>query len=507
MAELARDGRKDGILVTAEEIRAIYDLGPEAVVTLVQALLARIAEQEAEIVLLKGQIATLEARVKELEDRLATNSRNSSKPPSSDGPARQTRSLREPSGRKPGGQPGHPGHTLRMVDNPDHIVPHSPSQCTGCGRSLEGVEPIDHERRQVVDLPPVKLEVVEHRAEVKRCPDCGHCTKGEFPPEATQPVQYGPRIQALGVYLQEYQLLPYERTNELLEDVFGGAPSEGTLNAAVERCAAGLAGTEEIIKEGVRAASVAHFDETGFYVGGKRHWLHVASTESLTHYGWHTKRGKEATDAIDILPHFAGRAIHDAWSAYFQYGCDHGLCNAHHLRELTFVQEQGGQAWAGDMKKLLLEIKARVEQERAAGGERLDQGTLRGFEERYRRILAEGLVANPPPVEPAGPPGKRGRKKQSKAKNLLDRLSAHQPEALAFMYDFRVPFDNNLAERDIRMVKVQQKISGCFRSGEGATAFCRIRGYISTMRKQRGDVLPAIEHVFAGSPFVPSKAA
>ena len=281
------------------------------------------------------------------------------------------------------------------------------------------------------------------------------------------------------VYLQQYQLLPYERTSELLEGLFGGAPSEGTLNVAVERCAAGLAGTEKAIKEGLRAAHVAHFDETGFYVGGKRHWLHVAGTKSLTHYGW---------------------------SPYFGYGCEHALCKAHHLRELTFVQEQDGQAWAGETKKLLLEIKARVEQERAAGGERLDQSTLRGFEERYQRMLAEGLAANPPPAEPAGPPGKRGRKKQSKAKNLLDRLSAHHPETLAFMYEIRVPFDNNLAERDIRMMKVQQKISGCFRSDDGATAFCRIRGYISTVRKQGGDVLPAIEHVFVNSPFLLSQA-
>ena len=296
---------------------------------------------------------------------------------------------------------------------------------------MESTEPVDYERRQVVDLPVVKLEVVE-------------------------------------------------------------------------RCAAGLATTEEAIEERLRATPVAHFDETGFHIEGKRYWLHLASTEGLTCYGWHTKRGKEATDTLGILPRFEGRAVHDGWGSYFQYGCDHALCNAHHPRELTFVQEQDGQSWAGDMKELLLEVKARVEQAKAAGAEDLNEATRREFEVRYQRILAQGMAATPP-LEPR-PPGKRGRRKQSKAKNLLDRLAAHQQSVLAFMEDFRVPFDNNLAERDLRMVKVQQKISGCFRSGDGATAFCRIRGYISTVRKQRHDVLAAIEHVFAGSPFVPSRA-
>ncbi len=497
-------GRADDATVTVEEIRAIYDIGPEAVIALVQRLEAIIAQQQQQIAALQGQVAALQARVKELEDRLATDSHNSSKPPSSDSFSRSNRSTRQPSGKKPGGQPGHPGHTLRMVDNPDRIVPHSPARCPRCGTSLEGTGAIDYERRQVVDLPVVKLEVVEHRAEVKECPACGERTPGEFPAEVTQPVQYGPGIQAVGVYLLEYQLLPQERTGELLEDLFGGAPSEGTLNAAVQRCAAGLAATEEAIKKQLRGSAVVHFDETGFYVEGERYWLHSASTEGLTHYGWHPKRGKEATDALEILPEFKGRAVHDGWSSYFQYGCDHALCNAHHLRELTFVQEQDSQSWAGDMKELLLEIKARVEQAKAAGAQGLDEATRREFERRYQRILAQGLVANPLP-EPR-PPGQRGRRKQSKAKNLLDRLAAHQPSVLAFMEDFRVPFDNNLAERDLRMVKVQQKISGCFRSDGGATAFCRIRGYISTIRKQRQDVLPAIQHVFAGSPFVPSRA-
>lgn len=243
---------------------------------------------------------------------------------------------------------------------------------------------------------------------------------------------------------------------------------------------------------------MVHLDETGFYVEGKRCWLHSASTEGLTHYGWHAKRGKEATDEIGILPGFGGGAVHDGSSPYFRYGCEHALCNAHHLRELTFVQEQDGQAWAGDMKELLWRSRPGWNRPKRAepgawtrppGGHSrpaTDRSWPRGWKPR--------------------PPGQRGRRKQSKAKNLLDRLTAHQPSVLAFMEDFQVPFDNNLAERDLRMVKVQKKVSDCFRSGDGATAFCRIRGYISTVRKQGQDVLAAIEHVLAGSPVVPSQA-
>jgi transposase len=472
-------------------------------------LLQIIAAQQATIRLLEERIAVQEqtiaaltARVKELEDEAATDSHNSSKPPSGDHPKR-TGSLRKPSGKRSGGQPGHPGSTLRMSETPDRVIRHRPAQCRACGASLEGAQAQGCERRQVVDLPPMQLEVVEHRAETMVCASCGAETTAAFPPEVTQPVQYGPGIQALGVYLRVYQLLPSERTCELLEDVFGSAPSEATLQAAVERCAAGLADTETAIRRGVQQAGVAHCDETGVRVEGKRRWLHVASTERLTHYGWHPKRGKEATDAIGILPRFQGTAVHDGWSPYRQYECSHALCNAHHLRELTFVEEREGQSWAGQMKDLLVAIKQHVEQEQAAGAERLDAATGHAFEERYQQVLDNGLGANPPPAEPR-PPGKRGRQKQSKAKNLLDRLSLHRREVLAFMYDFRVPFDNNLAERDLRMMKVQQKIAGCFRSEDGATAFCRIRSYLSTARKQSQRVLPAIQQVFAGAPFAPS---
>lgn len=496
--------------MTREDIQAVYAQGPEAVIAWVESLWARITEQQEQMRAQQEQlqaqqelIVALTARVKDLEDRLAKDSHNSSKPPSSDGFQKKTRSLRTESGRPSGGQKGHPGSTLRLVETPDRVVPHSPTQCAGCGASLVRTPIQDYERRQVFDLPPLRLEVTEHRAEVKACPCCGQETKGAFPDGVRQSVQYGERVKALGVYLIEYQLIPYDRTEEIFADVFNSTVGEGTLHRAIINCYAGLAHTEEQIKQGIREAAVAHFDETGLYVAGKRQWAHAASTERLTHYGRHARRGSAATESIGILPRFQGTAVHDGLSLYWQYrACAHGLCNAHHLRELTFIAEQHGQPWAGDMKALLLEIKAGVEQGKAAGAARRTDDPAPAFEQRYQAILDEGFAANPP-ADPVDAPKKRGRKKQSPAKNLLDRLSAHREAVLAFMYDFRVPFDNNLVERDLRMIKVQQKVSGCFRSSEGADYFCRIRGYISTVKKQGGKVLAAIEGIFKGMPFVP----
>ena len=476
-------------MLSNEEIEAIYESGPEAVIVLVEQLLARIAE--------------LSDRVKELEEHLAKDSHNSSKPPSSDSfKPDKTKSLRKPSGRKPGGQPGHQGNTLRLVDTPNLVVDYSPSsQCRSCGAVLENIPVRGYERRQVFDLPEIKLKVVEHRAHSKECPYCHQLNKGEFPSGVSNTVQYGDRLKALGVYLIEYQLLPYERTREFFEDVFGASLSEGSLYEAVKGCYEGLEQTEEAIKEGIRRAEVGHFDETGMKVSGKLQWLHVACTGVLTQYVHHEKRGKEATDKMDILPKFRGRAVHDNWSSYPQYGCEHGLCNAHHLRELTFIEEEYHQEWAGKMKGLLVEIKGHVEEQKAQGALRLEEGSLRELERQYQEVMEEGLLANPPPEMK---PGRRGRKKQSKAKNLLDRLSSKREQVLAFMYDFRVPFDNNQAERDLRMMKVHQKVSGGFRSPEGADYFCRIRGYISTLRKQGERLLTGIERVFSGNPSVPS---
>lgn len=477
-----------------DEIKAVYDRGPEAVIDLVVHLFAIIHEQQV-------QIASLTARVSELEDRLAKDSHNSSKPPSSDSFKKKTTSLREPSGKKSGGQPGHTGHTLLKVETPDHVIMHEVTQCLSCGAELSNLAAADYECRQVFDLPPLKLEVTEHRAEIKQCPCCGTCTTGGFPEAVTRSVQYGTGIKALALYLMNYHLLPLRRTSEILEDIFGQAIAEATLAEAATFCAEELTDTEARLKEGLRLAEVGHFDETGMYVCGKRLWLHVASTESLTHYACHPKRGFEATAEIEILPAFTGRAMHDGLRSYFVYECGHALCNAHHLRELTFIEEQFGQAWAGKMKALLREIKRQVGEAKARGEACLEADRIAEFEQRYAEILQQGFAVEATREPP--PSGKRGRKRQSKAKNLLDRLSAYRGETLAFMYDFRVPFDNNLAERDLRMMKVQQKISGCFRTGAGATSFCRIRSYVSTMRKQGHNVLTALKSVFAGHPIAP----
>ena len=479
-------------MLSREKIKVVYDQGPDAVIEMVEGLVAAFQDQ----------IEELRAQVKELQNRLALNSNNSSKPPSSNPPEQRTKSLRTPSGKKSGAQKGHPGTTLKASPTPDHTIVHAPAACNGCGHNLEdvvGQQTDDH--RQVFDLPPMNLEVTEHRISEKTCPFCETLNCGEFPASVAPGVQYGSNIKSLAVYLVNYHLLPWQRSCELIGDLFGQSIAEGTIWSAINECYDSLEKPETEIKEAIAQAAVANFDETGLYIGARREWLHVASTPLLTHYGPHAKRGAAATDDIGILPDFSGRAIHDAWSPYFGYDCDHGLCNAHHLRELTFVEEQMKQDWAKKMKDLLVEIKGSVEQACERGENALKEVAQRQFEKTYDELIAEGLELpeNKPPLTT----GKRGRLKQSKSKNLLDRLSQRKAETLAFMYDFRVPFDNNQAERDLRMIKVQQKVSGCFRSNNGAKAFCRIRGYISTIKKQGRNVLAALSSSFTGQPISP----
>ena len=463
-----------------------------------------LAELWTENQVLRQQLTLLAARVQELEAQGAKTSRNSNKPPSSDGLQKpKPKSQRQRSGRKPGGQPGHVGETLAQVATPDHITVHALCECDDCGESLQERAADDVERRQVFDLPPVRVEVTEHQAEIKRCPACGETSRSAFPVGIDQPVQYGPQLKATAVYLTQYQLLPLQRTQEVFWDMFSHRLSEGTLGHATSACFAQLAEVEEAIAERLRQSPVVHFDETGLRVEAQTQWLHVASTPELTHYGVHAKRGTEAMDALDILPQFGGTAVHDHWKPYFQYSCPHALCNAHHLRELTYVHEQYDQAWAKDLIDLLLEAKAAAE---AAPMNALDPQSpqCRTLEGRYDTILAQGLMAHPPPPPPAaGAPKKRGRPKQSKPKNLLDRLRDYKPQVLAFLTDPLVPFDNNQGERDIRMTKVRQKISGTFRSQHGAQSFCRIRGYLSTIRKHQLNVMQALKSTFLAQPLIP----
>jgi transposase len=447
---------------------------------------------------LQERIDALEAENKRLRDHLHLDSHNSSLPPSSDQGRHQkaTRSLRQPSSRKPGGQDGHPGATLIQRETPDHVVAHPVSVCAGCGQDLAAVPVTAVEKRQVFELPAVKFEVTEHQADIKICPQCAQETRGEFPLDVRQPVQYGPRVKGFLVYLHHEQLVPYERTTALVADLLGQPVSQGTLLTVNHTCYEQLASTETAIKHDIQQAAVAHFDETGLYEAGKRIWLHSASTPTGTYYFAHEKRGQDAMQAAGILPQFHGIAVHDHWESYQAFDqCAHAFCNAHHLRELQRAIDQDEAAWADEMKTLLLHIKEHVDAAKVAGQRALAADQIAAFQHRYRDIVDRAL--RPYLGEPTSTaPPKRGRTKQSKTKNLLDRLDRYQRETLRFLTDFRVPFDNNLAERDIRMTKVKQKISGTFRSSEGTRYFCRIRGFISTLKKQGRNILEGLTQIF-----------
>ncbi len=455
-------------------------------------------ERQAETI--RGQaetIARLEARVAELEGRLAKDSHNSSKPPTSDGLGRRPRGQRTPSGKRSGGQVGHAGQTLAVVAVPDAVVRHVPERCARCQQPLAAAGTVV-ERRQVHDLPPLRLEVTEHQVEEVRCPACGAFSRGTFPAAVGAPVQYGPRLRAVAVYLHAYQLVPEDRTAEALADLFGAPVSAGSLASWGQQAAETLAPTVTRIADLVAAGTHQHADETGMRVHGRLHWLHVNSTRWLTHLAWHARRGKAATEAIGIWPRFRGCATHDRWASYDAYRAGrHSWCGAHLVRDLTFLAEQQHQAWAGKLRDLLLAMHAATHAWRAQGADRVPAHEQADWIARYHELLAAGYAAQPPPAPPRGG---RGRPKQSPARNLLDALLHQAERVLAFLSDLRVPFTNNQAERDLRMVKLQQKISGTFRSDEGATAFCRLRSYLGTMRKQERNMLEALTAVFHGRP-------
>ncbi|MCI0551986.1 MAG: IS66 family transposase [Anaerolineae bacterium] len=395
-----------------------------------------------------------------------------------------------------------------MVGKPDFVKVHRVQECQHCGQSLKRRKSIGHVRRQVYDLPSVQVQVTEHRAEIKTCSCCGKETRAVFPCEVSQVVQYGTEIKAQMVYLNTEQHIPLERTCDLLAEFYHHRPSEGTIVAACAEVAHKVEKSNEAIKEHlVEHEKVGHFDETGMMVKGVLHWLHTASTVRLTCYAMHAKRGSLAIREINILPRFKGRAVHDDLASYFQYEGKHALCNAHHLRTLLFLLERYPQKWVQGLSDLLLTIKEKVEAAKAKTQTALSVRQTNAFNKDYDKLVAKGLRANPRPDEKTRRPGQRGRLKQSPARNFLLRLREHKEAVLAFMVDFNVPFDNNQAERDLRMMKVKQKVSGGFRSISGAHNFCEIRSYLSTARKNGLMALAALRLAFIGTPFLPDCVA
>lgn len=477
------------IQVTPSEIRAVYAQGEDAVVSLVTQLME--------------QVNQLALQVKALEGRISKTSRNSSKPPSGDGFGKRTKSLRQPSEKPSGGQAEHPGQTLEWRSEPDFVEVHEVETCSACGASLSAAPVEQVLSRQVHDLPPLEVLVTEHQVEVKSCPCCRQLNQGQFPAAARNVVQYGSGLKGMMVYLMAGQLLPSQRTCEVLAEMMGVSVSEGTLYTSREQCFAALEPIEQAIQTALKTADVVHFDETGMRVNQRLWWLHGASTQELTYYFAHPKRGQAAMDAMGILPEFRGKAIHDGWKSYASYACEHFLCNAHHLRELQFILEHDAQTWAFQMSLLLVTIYRQVEQAKMQGQTALEPEQLQAFAARYGAILTEGLAANPLPIPDPEAPKKRGRLKRSPPRNLLERLRTQQTAVLGFMHDFAIPFDNNQAERDLRMMKLKQKISGCFRSEAGANQFCRIRGYLATLRKQGRNLLAALIDLFSGNPQSP----
>jgi transposase len=485
------------ILLVVWGILAVVSESPSTVelLRLLSRLEAALAERDVVIAELREQNAALKARVAELEALLRKNSRTSSKPPSSDGPLKAPpRSRREPSDRAPGKQPGEPGSTLRQVESPDRVLTHRPRACRCCGASLRRAPVTSVEARQVFDLPPVALRVVEHRIQHRRC-RCGTVTMAAAPDGVGAPAQYGPRVRAIGAYLVGYQHLPYERACETLTDLLGVGISVGTLVAVVTRTSDGLAPFLAAVGEQIAAAPVAHFDETSLRVAASGAWVHSASTETLSLFYVHASRGHDAIAAAGVLPFFAGIAVHDGYTPYRRYGAAHALCNAHHLRELAGILDADpGQTWADDMIRLLCEINDTTRHARSVGAHAIEERLLEVYRRRYHQIIATGTAANP------SPPGHGAR---SPATNLLARLSGFATDVLRFAHDLHVPFDNSLAERDIRMVKLRQKISGGLRTWAGAQTFCTIRSYLSTARKQGINALDALTRLHNGRTWLP----
>ena len=452
----------------------------------------------------------LSKRNEELSRRVGLNSTNSSKPPSSDGLKRKRRTARSPErerrkllGRKPGKQKGAPGHHLAMTSQPDRIVELLPAVCEKCSGSLvEHAGEEGTERRQMIDPPaPSGLEATEYRATKLRCAECGHVTRPAFPEWVKAPVQYGPRMHARVNYLAVHQYVPFERMAEYFREAYGAKVSVGTLVAMVKRGGERVQPALEAIKRELLKAAVVNVDETGGHVGGKLKWVHGAATERLTLLGIDDRRGVVGIKALGVLEEMTGIVIHDAWSSYwndeFKKVGGHGLCNAHHLRELLAVTDFDGQQWSGGMAYLLREMLAKRNVAMEAGRTELESEQVKAFEDAYDRVIREGWRENR---------RRKGKCQKSKAANLLLRLEEHRGEVLRFLHDFAVPFTNNEIEGDLRMTKLHEKISGGWRSMDGARAFLAVRSYLATARKQGQGMLEVMTAAFEGRPWMPAAA-
>lgn len=472
-------------MLTDKEIRTLIDQGPEAVFILVKELLYK-NEQ-------------LEKRIQALEAIINKNSQNSSKPPSTDMFRKNQNNSRETSGKKPGGQSGHEPHKLELNEHPDKIIIHKASRCHNCKTSLQNVPVSSIEKRQLSEVPEIKINVIEHQAEVKVCPVCNKITKGVFPSHIPRQVQYGKGVKTLIAACQNLLMLSYKRTREFLEYLLGHKISEGTIKNINERLYNNLEDTELKIKESILKSDVINQDETGIYISGERHWLHCSSTPSLTFYQNNQNRGQKAFDIIGIIPEFKGSLIHDYWKPYLGYtNCSHFLCNAHHLRELKSISEDyEGQSWAKHMKLLLKKMKKSVDRAKLNNKDKLSPYLINKFEQLYDKIVIRAIKVNPMNKNRTT---ERGQIKQSPPRRMAERFRDCKKMILGFIYDFTIPFDNNLVERDIRMMKLKQKVSGCFRSKEGADYFCRIRGFISTAKKQGYNVFDALLSAFDSKP-------
>lgn len=466
--------------MTEEQARTLYAQGEEAVVD----CLIRFA-----------------ARLTVLEEQVAKNSSNSSRPPSSDGLSKpplkpMPQSLRKKTGKKPGGQQGRVGKTLLPVDEPDQIVVHRPTTCSHCQTPLKDASEVTYSRRQVFEMPEPKILVTEHRAMRLCCPGCGKETQAPFPKEVVHPVQYGPNLLGFSTYLHSFHLLPFDRCAQIVQDITKAPFSAGSLSHALTTASGRLAAFEGQLDHALSQTQHQHADETGSRVAGKLHWIHVRCTKTLCRLFLHEKRGSEA---VTDLVSYRGCLMSDFYTSYVRLSCSHQFCGAHLLRELTFAHEEMGQGWAGSLKGVLEQMVSCCHRAREAGRVSVENAAILG--DQFDALVQQGLQQTPLPE-----PRRRGRGRPGKGKVrcLLERLRDFREAYLAFLFDLSLPFTNNEAERDLRMLKIKGKISGCFRTVGGAEVFCRLRSYLLTCQKQGIPVLDCLRSVFAGNPVLPS---